>query len=175
MVFPYLYGNIDLDDKNVGFIMVQVKNDSKISVPDADLFKQMDPFYCGLLNKSDVPYFSIPIIRIVFALRGNQSEVTHMKYSSPSEGALKAGLDDHGKPRFTAYDYWCSGSSSKLLQPVGTASNKWEGLLAKTDRWGSFYKRSPAPNVLRSQFPASSSNKSHTNRWLSDSRISGRS
>ena len=179
MVFPYLYGSTDLDDKNVGFIMVQVENDSQISVPDADLFRKMDPFHCGLLDKSDrnvsCSPFPIPFIRIIFALRGNQSKVTHMRYSSPSEGALPAGLDDCGEPCFTSYDYWCSGIGPKLLQPVGTAYEKWKELLDKTDPWASFYNRSLAPDIMRSQFPASSCHESHMNGWFSDSWISGRS
>ncbi|KAI0255371.1 hypothetical protein BJV78DRAFT_761181 [Lactifluus subvellereus] len=178
MVFPYLYGSTDLDDKNVGFIMVQVKNDSKFSIPDADLFQKMDPFQCGLLDKSDrnVRPFSIPIIRIVFALRGNQAMVTHMRYSSPSEGAFPTGLDN-GEPCFTSYDYWCSGIGPNLLQPVGDgmAHEKWKGLLDEPDPWDSFYQRSVAPDILRSQFPASSCDKSHMNHWFSDSWISGRS
>ncbi|KAI0253963.1 hypothetical protein BJV78DRAFT_1280684 [Lactifluus subvellereus] len=44
MVFPYLYGSTVFDDKNVSFITVQVKDDSKFSVPDAELFRQIDPF-----------------------------------------------------------------------------------------------------------------------------------
>lgn len=48
----------------------------------------MDPFTCGLLDKSDVgERFAIPIIRIAFAIRGKQDIVTHMKYSTPWEGA----------------------------------------------------------------------------------------
>ncbi|KAI0253968.1 hypothetical protein BJV78DRAFT_1190674, partial [Lactifluus subvellereus] len=72
MVFPYLYGSNVLDDKKVSFIMVQVKNDSKFSLPDAELFRQMDPFV--LLDKSDRNVsggpFSIPIIRIVLRSAG---------------------------------------------------------------------------------------------------------
>ena len=173
IVFPYLYDSTDLEDKNVGFIMVQVKNNSKISVPNANHFQKMDPFHCGLIDKSDDnSLFPIPIIRIVFALRGNQSKVTYMRYSSPSKGALLAGLDKCGEPRFTSYDFWCSGIGPNLLQPVRTANQKRDGLLNKLDRWDSFYKHLLAPDVLRSQFPASSCDKSHMNRWLSDSWIS---
>ncbi|KAI0253849.1 hypothetical protein BJV78DRAFT_1280601 [Lactifluus subvellereus] len=71
VVFPYLYGSTDLDDKNVGFI-VQVKNE--FSQPNAELFRNIDPFECGLLDEPDLDKsshrFPIPIIRIVFALRG---------------------------------------------------------------------------------------------------------
>ncbi|KAI0253840.1 hypothetical protein BJV78DRAFT_1351441 [Lactifluus subvellereus] len=119
--------------------------------------------------------FPIPIIRIVFALRGKQSTVTPMSYSSPSEGACSSRFDERGEPRFTSYDYWCSGIGPDLLQPVGKADWKWEALLDLPDGWSSFYNRSPAPDVLRSQFPASSHDKSHLKRWLSDSWISGHS
>jgi hypothetical protein len=80
-VFPYLFGSTDLDEKNVGFIIVQVKNDNKYSRPDAELFRKMDPFDCALLDASDVNgCFSIPIIRhsIVFTLGGKGPTVTHL-------------------------------------------------------------------------------------------------
>ncbi|KAI0247841.1 hypothetical protein BJV78DRAFT_1285209 [Lactifluus subvellereus] len=172
-VFPYLYGSTDLDDKNVGFIMVQVKNDSKFSRPNAELFQKLDPFQCGLLHKSDLGgsnrRFPIPIIRIVFALRGKQSTVTPMRYSSPSEGANSSSFNQRGEPRFTSYDYWCSGIGPDLLQPVGKAeAYKWKALLNLPDQWSSFFGHSPAPDTLCSQFPVSSNGKSHLDRWLSN-------
>ncbi|KAI0253835.1 hypothetical protein BJV78DRAFT_1359880 [Lactifluus subvellereus] len=177
-VFPYLYGSTDLDDKNVGFVIVQVKNDSKFSQPIAELFRKIDPFECGLLDEADFDKsnrFPIPVIRIVFALRGKQSTVTPMSYSSPSEGACSSRFDERGEPRFTSYDYWCSGIGPDFLQPVGKADWKWEALLDLPDEWSSLYNRSLAPNVLRSHFPASSHDKSHLDRWLSDSWIFARS
>ncbi|KAI0255367.1 hypothetical protein BJV78DRAFT_1279535 [Lactifluus subvellereus] len=54
MVFPYLYGSTVLDDKNIGFIMVQVKNDSKFSVPDADLFQKWIPSNAACLTNQIV-------------------------------------------------------------------------------------------------------------------------
>jgi hypothetical protein len=128
-VFPYLYDSTDLDDKHASFIMVQVKNDGKFSLPNAELFRRMDPFECGLFRKSDLDEsshrFPIPIIRIVFALRGKQSNITP-GYSSPSEGASSSSFDKRGEPRFTSYDYWCSGVGPDL--PVGNAYGMWEGL-----------------------------------------------
>ena len=176
MVFPYLYDSTNLEDKECWLHHGPSEEYSKISVPDADLFQKMDPFHCGLVNKLDHNSpFSIPTIRILFALCGNQSKVTHMRYSSPLEGALPASLDNCEEPRFALYDYSCSGIGKNPLQPVGTAHEKWNGLLNKLDRWDSFYKHLLAPDVLRSQFPASSCDESHMNRWLSDSWISERS
>ncbi|KAI0253843.1 hypothetical protein BJV78DRAFT_133573 [Lactifluus subvellereus] len=170
-IFPYLYGSTDLDDKHVGFIIVQVKNDSEFSQPNAELFRNIDPFECGLLDESDLDKssrrFPILIIRIVFALRGKQSTVTPMSYSSPSEGAFSSRFDERGEPRFTSYDYFCSGIGPDLLQPVGEAAWKWEALLDVPDQWSSFYGHSVAPDVLRSQFPASSHDIAHLKRWLS--------
>jgi hypothetical protein len=164
-VFPYLFRNPSLDETNVGFILVQVKNDSKYSQPHFELFGDMDPFQCGLLDDSCIDgCFSIPIIRIVFALRGTLSgEVRSMTYSSPSEGADPLYFQD-GQPRFISYDYWCSGIGPNL-RPVGDAHEKWKGLLDQTDPWPSFYSDSPAPDVLRSGFPAGLSDASHVNRW----------
>ncbi|KAH8991466.1 hypothetical protein EDB86DRAFT_1606683 [Lactarius hatsudake] len=66
-VYPYLYGGTDLDPKKVGFIIVQVKNDSNTQQARADAFSNMDPFKCGLLDKSDLEdgNFPIPIIPFV--------------------------------------------------------------------------------------------------------------
>ncbi|KAI0253034.1 hypothetical protein BJV78DRAFT_235120 [Lactifluus subvellereus] len=157
-VFPYLYGSTDLDDKNVGFIIVQVKTDCKFSRPNAKLFRKIDPFEWGLLDKSDLDKssgrFPIPIVRIVFALRGKQTTVTPMSYSSSSKGASSSSFDKHGEPRFTSYDYWCSGIGPGLLQPAEGAHEKWKGVLDLPDQC--------------------SHNEFHLNRWLSDSWISGR-
>ncbi|KAH8977434.1 hypothetical protein EDB86DRAFT_1199678 [Lactarius hatsudake] len=43
-VYPYLYSSLDLDVKNVGFVIVQVKNDSSASGSDyASIFKKQTP------------------------------------------------------------------------------------------------------------------------------------
>jgi hypothetical protein len=165
-VFPYLYGSTDLDEKNVGFILVQVKNDSRFSLPKAELFRNMDPFQCGLFDNELCvdSCVSIPIIRMVFALRGTRSEVTSMTSSSPNKGADPSNFGEAQQPRFISYDYWCSGIGPDLL-PVGDAHEQWKELLDRTDPWPSFYSNSRAPDVLRSEFPAGLSDASHFNRW----------
>jgi hypothetical protein len=166
-VLPYLFETTNLDISKLGFIVIRVKNDGSNSEPDADMFLKMDPFTCGLLDKSDVDgYFRIPIIRIVFSLRGEGAVVTPMRYSTPSEGASLDNFDERGEPRFVAYDFWCSGIGPDLLQPVGNAHAQWAGLLKPGGPWHSFYDSSPAPDELRSQFPMGSCDESHWKRWL---------
>jgi hypothetical protein len=81
MVYPFLYGTSDLIIKKVGFIMVQVKDDSDVT-PNAILFKRMDPFLRELLSKNDKRDFTIPIIRIVFSLGGGKPFLQPMRYNS---------------------------------------------------------------------------------------------
>ncbi|KAH9977335.1 hypothetical protein BGW80DRAFT_1288680 [Lactifluus volemus] len=166
-VLPYLFETTNLDISKLGFIIIRVENDGNNSEPDADMFLKMDPFTCGLLDKLDVDgCFRIPIIRIVFSLRGEGAVVTPMRYSTPSEGASLDNFDERGEPRFVAYDFWCSGIGPDLLQPVGNAHAQWAGLLKPGGPWRSFYDSSPAPDELRSQFPMGSCEESHWKRWL---------
>jgi hypothetical protein len=166
-VYPYLYDGIDLNVKQVGFIIVQVKNDSNANRSGVDAFKKMDPFKCGLLNDLDKEdgRFPIPIIRILFSLSGPGPAVTHQTYESPSEGATILGGD--GQPLFTSYDYVCSGVSPEILRPVEDTPDIWAALVNKTDPWKSFYEVT-APSVLRSQLPACGSHIAHFNRWVDD-------
>ena len=83
MVYPFLYDTSDLVIKKVGFIVVQVKNYANDMKSDANLFKKMDPFLCELLKKDDKPDFTVPIIRIVFALGRGEPFLEHMTYESP--------------------------------------------------------------------------------------------
>ncbi|KAI9449302.1 hypothetical protein BJY52DRAFT_1227846 [Lactarius psammicola] len=163
-VYPYLYDSLDLEVKNVGFIIVQVKNDSNASrSDDASIFRKMDPFKCGLLGDSDMVdgRFPIPIIRLLFSLSG-PGGVTQMTYNNPSEGTAR--LDD-GHPLFTSYDYVCSGVSPKYLKPVEKSPDTWTALVNKPDQWSSFYNV-PAQNVLRSQIPGCGDHEAHFSSWL---------
>ncbi|KAI9452701.1 hypothetical protein BJY52DRAFT_1225998 [Lactarius psammicola] len=163
-VYPYLYDSLDLEVKNVGFIIVQVKNDSNASrSDDASIFRKMDPFKCGLLGDSDKVdgRFPIPIIRLLFSLSG-PGGVTQMTYNNPSEGT--ACLDD-GHPLFTSYDYVCSGVSPKYLKPVEKSPDTWTALVNKPDQWSSFYNV-PAQNVLHSQIPGCGDHEAHFSSWL---------
>jgi len=123
-----LRGSTELDVKNLGFILVQVKKNNVSTESRAEIFTKMDPFACRLLHRSNKVdgYFPIPLIHVVFALCG-KPEVVHMKYSSPSKGA--SSLVDGGLPCFTSYDFWYSWISSDILQPVkespDTASRRY--------------------------------------------------
>ncbi|KAH9016325.1 hypothetical protein EDB84DRAFT_1276909 [Lactarius hengduanensis] len=165
-VYPYLYGGTDLDVKKIGFILVQVKkNDSSSVEAQAKIFRKMDPFDCGLVTGPDF-YFPIPIIRIVFALGGKESGVTRKTYTSPSDGALS--VDRGGRPRFTSYDFWCSGIYPNIFQAVEEAPERWRALLDDVDPWRTFYNSAQFPDVLRSQFPACGSNEAHFSSWYAD-------
>ncbi|KAI9430204.1 hypothetical protein H4582DRAFT_1820313, partial [Lactarius indigo] len=162
-VYPYLYDSFDLDVKKVGFIIVQVKNDSNTSrSDDLKIFQNMDPFKCGILDLSDTEdgQFPIPIIRIVFSISGPDS-ITCMDYNKPSDGAVSLGKD--GQPLFTSYDFMCSGIG--LFGPVGDSLEVWRALVNKPDRWSSFYNV-PVPNVLRSQLPGCGDREGHFDSWL---------
>jgi hypothetical protein len=168
IAFRYLFGSTDLEEKNV---VIQVRNDSKVSQPGVELFRKMDPFQCDLLDESGVDgCFPIPIIRMVFVLYGKESTVSPMQYLSPSDGASPSSFGEYGQPRFISYDYWCSGTGPGLLQPVGEGDMdwRWNLLLKEKDQWASFYSDSQSPAVLRSTFPAGSSDEPHSSRWFPD-------
>ena len=164
-IYPFLFGGgTDLKVEKLGFVIVQVKKNDVSRESRAAIFKKMDPFACGLLEH-DPHYenFPIPIIRIVFALCSNESEFTLKTYSSPLEGA--SYLDDDGQPRFTSYDYWCSGIDPRVLQPVEEAPDRWAALADKADSWKLFYSQALDPEVLRSQNPGAGQDASHFHSW----------
>jgi hypothetical protein len=171
-VYPYLYDSIDLEVKHVGFVIVQVKNDSKPYRSQADWFKNMDPFKCGLLGDSDKDegVFPIPIIRIVFTLAVEKPTLTHRTYGSPSDGATQSSLGKEGQPLFTSYDYVCSGIGPTVLQLMKESESEvWKALVNRSDPWASFYNRAIAPAALRSQFPGCGSHEAHFNSWVDKS------
>ncbi len=166
-VYPFLYGGTDLDTKKVGFIMVQVKkNDSSNEESQAKIFRKMDPFDCGLVPESRGLNYPIPVIRLVFALCCKEPGLTQKTYESPSEGALSLGKD--GQPRFTSYDFWCSGIAPDIFRAVEEAKGRWTALLDDVDPWRSFYNSVQFPDVLRSQFPACGSKATHFNSWYAE-------
>ncbi|KAH8983003.1 hypothetical protein EDB86DRAFT_3085749 [Lactarius hatsudake] len=113
-IYPYLYSSLNLDVKNVGFIIVQVKNDSSASGSNyTSIFKKMDPFKCGLLGDSDKVngWFPIPIIHILFSLMSSEKTLTQMMYEVPTDGA--EDLKD-GRLLFTSYDLVCLGVDTFL-------------------------------------------------------------
>jgi len=166
-IYPYLYGSIDLNSKNVGFIIVQVISDVSLESQDK-IFKRMDPFTCGLLHDSDCVdgNFPIPIIRIVFALCPGQSVplgVTRKTYTSPPQGS--SYLNDGGHSKFTSYDFWCSGVGPDIIEPVKEEPKRWRALVEKVDPWKTFYDGTLDGDMLRSQFPACGDKHSHFDNW----------
>ncbi|KAN0134274.1 hypothetical protein V8E53_007772 [Lactarius tabidus] len=170
MIYPFLYGTSDLVIDKVGFIIVQVKNQQMYTKPDPDLFRKMDPVLCELLKAADSRDFTVPIIRIVFALGMEEPSLKHMVYESPQLGA--ATFDEEGHPRFTSYDFWCSGIAPGLLQPVDeggpAAQSKWEELLRKTDKLHGVFSRTKAPDVRKSQYPGGGDDMGYYDAWMED-------
>ena len=163
-VYPFLYGTTTLEVEQVGLIIVQVKKNDIGLERQAEIFKKMDPFACGLLNFDLIKEsFSILVIRIVFALCSSVSTVNNKIYSSPSEGA--SYLDKNGFPRFTSYDYWCSGIDPDILRPVEQSPDKWRALVNKAESWSTFYSSALNPDVLRSQNPGGGSDLGHFTSW----------
>ena len=169
MVFPFLYRSNQLDVNNVGFILVQVKNFKKHKYRSTKLFQKLDPLICKLLKKADMENFTVPIIRIVWALGGDRpSSLTQMKYKSPQSGAV--ALDAAGNPKFTSYDFWCLGIGPDLLQPVDKDNlMKWKTLCTKTEKLdGMFLKSSKVPSVHKSQCPGGGDNNGHYKAWVAE-------
>ncbi|KAH9035048.1 hypothetical protein EDB84DRAFT_1269650, partial [Lactarius hengduanensis] len=164
MVYPYLFGTSDLVVNKVGFIIIQVKNYANNLTPDDDLFKKIDPILCGLVSKVDGPGFTVPIIRIVFALGKGEPSLQRMNYDSPRQGATT--FDGDGRPQFTSYDFWCSGIGPGLLQPVDEDTlTKWDTLLGKVDKFDPLFSQSTIPDLRRTHYPGGGANKGHYDAW----------
>ena len=166
MVFLFLYDTNDLDNEKVGATLVQGKNHVGTLTAKDIFFQLMDPYYCSLLEKTQDLDIDVPIIRIVFSFGDKKPGLKHHTYTSPENGALI--LNDDGQPRFTSYDFWCSGIGPKLLQPVdeGSSLTKWRTLLGKLSKWDGLFQK--APRVRRSQYPAGGTNPGHFRAWFSD-------
>jgi len=170
VVYPFLYETNDLVVNKVGFIIMQIKNHANDMIPNAELFKKMDPFLCELLGKEDRPQFTIPIIRFLFELGGEKSFVQQQTYATAKDGA--ATLDANGWPYFTSYDFWCSGLGPGLFLAVDEGEvHKWETLLRKTDSWHDVYSTSKDPDLRRSQHPAGGADIGHFDAWVPPSQI----
>lgn len=167
-VYPYIYNATNLDAEKVGFIIVQVKNDSNASRVNAkEVFKKMDPFECGLLDKSSKTPFTIPIIRILFSLSGDNLAVEPQQYERPSDGAVTLGKDR--QPLFTSYDYVCSGVDPNTLQPVQGRPELWRALVNKRTDWHDFLGASEEERkILCSELPLGGMDDAHFSRWWSD-------
>jgi hypothetical protein len=141
-IYPFLYGTKELDDNNVGFILVQVRTNDVSEKARAGISREMDPYYCNLLldDEGEDETFPIPIIRIVFALINKNPGFTPQPNEKTSDG------------HFTSYDFWCSGLSPDILRPVQKEPDHWREIARKADRCETYYSAASYPDVLRSQF-----------------------
>jgi hypothetical protein len=167
-VYPFIYGSTELVRNRVGFIIVQVKNDSNPHRPMLDVFPNMDPFACGLLRDSDLEdgRFPIPIIRLLFLLARGTPEVRRKEYTLPSlgVGTTSSSLATNGLPSFTSYDFVCQGISPEIFRPVNHLPDVWEALINKS-QWASLYSMS-VPEVVRAQLPGCGSDEGHWTPWV---------
>jgi hypothetical protein len=96
IVIPICLETERLSRKTVSAILIQVKNSSRYgNEVNTKLFDYLCPFKVGLFDKGSTPR---PIIRMVFALASQKSEV---HFPEVSESCNK----------FTSFDIWCAGLS----------------------------------------------------------------
>jgi hypothetical protein len=153
-IYLFLYGTKELNDNNIGFILVQVKTNDISEKARAGIFRKMDPYYCNLLpdDEGEDETFPIPIIRIMFALIDKNPGFT----PQPNKTS-----DGHS----TSYDFWCSGLRQDILQPIKNEPGHWQEMVRKADQWETYYSAASEPDVLRSQFPGCSDHEAHFNAW----------
>ena len=154
-VYPFLYGGKELVRKRVGFIIVQVKNDSNTHRPINNIFPNMDPRKCRLLDESDIEdnVFPIPIIRLLFLLSSEEDCV--IREEGPHETS----------PYFTSYDFICHGVGEKVFRPVQDCPDVWASLINKSP-WASLYD-TPVSDVVRAQLPGCGYHEDHWT-WVED-------
>jgi hypothetical protein len=165
-IYPFICGD-NLVRKQVGFIIVQVKNDSNVYRSKLHVFPGMDPFTCGLLEDSDLEddgTFPIPIIRLLFLLAKSPG-IKQQIYLSPSHGASK-GLAKDGSSRFTSYDFEISGISPEVFHPVAKDQSPmaWNALINQSE-WSSLY-HGDDEDVVRAQLPGGASAQAHWTSWV---------
>lgn len=167
-IYPFIYGDTELVRNRVGFVIVQVKNDSNSHRPILDVFPGMDPFVCRLISDTDLEdgRFPIPIIRLLFLLAHPTANIERKEYDLPSHGASSIHLGADGLPRFTSYDFVCRGISPDVFRPVDGSSDIWSALINKS-QWTSLYA-GPYPDIVRAQLPGWGLNEGHWASWAED-------
>ncbi|KAI0300393.1 hypothetical protein BC826DRAFT_878002, partial [Russula brevipes] len=107
IVIPVLMGTI-LHPKFVTAILVQVKNDHSYTDKISNhLFTKMNPFKVTLFTENEAKAPLPPVLRVVLALASERSAVKGPTLGTRSSPRLKNG------DKFTAYDLWIAGVSSK--------------------------------------------------------------
>ncbi|KIL64218.1 hypothetical protein M378DRAFT_628828 [Amanita muscaria Koide BX008] len=154
-IIPYLLTGYTIFPKNVGVILWQGNNDAKFTdEPKRSLFKAMNPYKLGILNKED----NIPIIRIVFALASEKPCLARV--------VCEDGVD--------SLDFWVAGISPTVFSPVGDDdASIWTALLQATYGWEDIYKKNPDGSLTdpaeeglrRSMNPGTAKDGSHWENW----------
>ncbi|KAF8510465.1 hypothetical protein BU17DRAFT_55347 [Hysterangium stoloniferum] len=151
-IIPFLYEDKKIQRTSVSVILVQLKNDPDFTdVPRPDLFPLMDPYRLGIFKKNEPP---IPIIRIVFALASPREGFTRMPPSKTSS-------------KFTSFDFWSAGLSTKFLGPISTPEQStWEALLQASRPWNKIYEgHSTLSDLRRSENPGAGVSDGHWSNW----------
>ncbi|KAI0267789.1 hypothetical protein BC834DRAFT_58548 [Gloeopeniophorella convolvens] len=165
LVIPYLYKSGELETKNLGYILVQVKLYSNKTSPSAELFRNMDPFHIKLFDSKDPDAGAVPIIRIVFSLGGDEASFQQMSYAEPQEAAHSKYFVN-GHPRFTSFDYWCSGISGETLGPAAESSAQWVALARTACDRAIFSETASAESMQRKTYPCGSTVLTHWREWV---------
>ncbi|KAI0262467.1 hypothetical protein BC834DRAFT_972056 [Gloeopeniophorella convolvens] len=170
LVIPYLYGDDHRVDgsAHLGYILVQVKLYGQTVSPSASIFKKMDPFELGLLDREDPTAGKVPIIRIVFSLGDTEPGLKQMFYDDPT----KAAHVPEGKDLpFTSFDYWCCGMGKETLKPVDVFPETWKALKIRARQWDFPGEAGEATNeVLRAMYPLGETSLMHWSSWIHLSR-----
>jgi hypothetical protein len=152
LLIPFIRGGDVLSEKNLGVILVQVKNDMAYSATP----KPME------ISRMSIEGLSgIPTLRFFFALAAKRSTIT--------------AVDTKPQPQNT-FDFWVAGLSSDILLPVKNEGDKvWSGLLDASYGWKRTYRehgwhgekgqRDRMTNLRRSMNPGCASHDAHWNSW----------
>ena len=162
-IFPFLYGDTVLDVQRVSFIIVRITKNIVPQVSRSAFFQEMDPSPSGILLPGDLVNrvsFPIPIIRIVFALCDKEPAFAHVTYPNQAEGRFA----NRSSPRdFTSYDFWCSGISPSILEPVKEAHEKWAALV---EPWQTFFESATDRSQYHLELDARPCVEPNIDRWM---------
>ena len=107
IIVPTIMGTV-LRPECIGGILIQIKNDVRFTdTLSKTLFDMMDPFEVNLFSKDDARAPLPPVLRIVFALASERSGV--VARTPPARRSSRLNSQD----KFTAYDLWIAGISSR--------------------------------------------------------------
>jgi len=159
ILIPFVHDeDVPLKDTNIGFILVQVKNNMAVTANlSDDLFESMDPYKLGILNEDDKNERLIPMIRILFSLATRTPTVRVRDRVSTDAG-------------FNSYDIWSAGLSNKFLKPVSShEQDTWDTLLQASKGWEDVYRTDPrnllAEQLRRTTYPNAARDGQHWN-WV---------